>query len=126
MNLKPFDLEKALAGESVVTRDGQPIKIISANSDHPTHKVIGERIGDYRHYALRWTHDGTYNIGKDKISLDLFMAPVKRQEWGNIYSIEDSTEYAIGTSFSSEELAIKAGIASSKYIKTVLIREWEE
>lgn len=62
--MKPFDLEKALAGAPVVTRDGRPVYDIflgkHMESKGETYPVMGliddESIVDY------WTKDGTHNV----------------------------------------------------------------
>ena len=129
--MKPFDLQKALAGEPVVTRDGKGVTIFNIKSAHPTHPVIDERIGIVEHFALRWTKEGKYSTGSNDCGLDLFMAPVKRQEWVNIYLSRDAEcgKYRVGTDvFPSEGDAELIGRVApeNNFVKSVLIREWEE
>ena len=71
--MKPFNLERALAGDPVVTRDGRPVKIAGYNEEALTgQEVIGWLDG----VAYIWGKDGTL-CG----TTDLFMAPTERKEW---------------------------------------------
>lgn len=131
--MKPFDLEKALSGQPVITRDKMTITIFTACSSHLTHPVVGERVEIQDHFALRWTIEGRYGTGTDDSRLDLFMAPVKKQEWANIHYYLDKTRttgqgYTIDEGFESEEAARKhvERYGVPNYVKSVLIREWEE
>lgn len=76
-NLKPFDLEKALAGDPVVTRDGKSVSQITlfkgvAESYFP---LVSVHETGYYIYSLI---DGTQSSNSNSNSaLDLFMAPKK-------------------------------------------------
>ena len=81
--LKPFDLEKALKGEKVVTRDGRIAdrfhKFDELDSDSESiYAVVGGVVQSF------WG-SGAYNVSGDS-SFDLFMAPKERVVWANIYS----------------------------------------
>jgi len=121
--MKPFDLEAALAGEPVVTRDGRPVKIAGYNPDANENTRIIGWIGSCSYV---WYDKGSYWNGAtdDK---DLFMAEkpkIKKEGWVNIYPTNDPN-YSCFTSdcYLSEEDAeenIMNGI-----IATVKV-EWEE
>jgi hypothetical protein len=92
MKLKPFNLEAALKGEKVVTRDGREVTDIR---EFPTategYRVAAVLNGDIETF----TESGKYdNFGQT--SADLFMAPKERVVWANIYKngvwIEHKTE----------------------------------
>jgi hypothetical protein len=75
--MKPFDLEAALRGEPVITRDGRPVKIAGYNADAKEHSQI-----------LSWADGGTISSWVDgkyhssgESGNDLFMAPKERKEW---------------------------------------------
>lgn len=73
--MKPFDLEKALAGHPVVTRDGLPVKNFSdcngtINTLYPLEGVVQ---GLYR----TWSPTGRWDILRPS-ALDLFMAEEPR------------------------------------------------
>ena len=69
-----FDLEKALAGEKVITRDGQEVtqlvKFDVKDVDYPLLGVLSDNINS-------WQCSGRYNIDESEHALDLFMAPKK-------------------------------------------------
>ena len=61
--MKPFDLDKALAGARVVTRDGRPVKIAGYNPEFKeSARILGwigidsicswNSVGKYRNYEL--------------------------------------------------------------------------
>jgi hypothetical protein len=77
--MKPFNLERALAGEPVVTRDGRPVKIAGYNPDAKDGQNIAGWIGGV---LSEWYHNGTYTSQfLDTNQCDLFMAPTERKEW---------------------------------------------
>jgi len=73
-NMKPFNLEAALAGAPVCTRGGEPVTQLTpftVTSDHP---LVGVIEGEF----YRWTLDGRFPSYSPR---DLFMAPVKKTGW---------------------------------------------
>ena len=76
--MKPFNLEAALKGAKVVTRDGRPVKIAGYNEDSENlyWRLVGWIDGNPSWWSL---------LGKagavDQSSYDLFMAPTERKEW---------------------------------------------
>ena len=115
--MKPFDLEKALAGEPVVNGMDKKILKVAYNADAES---------DCRICA--WDEDGQaelyYENGRfDDISttkLDLFMAEkpkVKKEGWVNVYPDDDVFMYP-----SLEESEDAKG---SKRVACIKI-EWEE
>ena len=84
MNLKPFNLEKALMGDPVVTRDGKPVSEIVRLKTVPTSRSV-ICVVDGRAYATSETGKCyTYNT---ESANDLFMAPkiITKGVWLNIY-----------------------------------------
>lgn len=82
--MEAFDLQKALAGEPVITRDGRPVKIAGYNPDANNNSNVIGWVG--KEYQC-WYSNGWYLPTKGH-DLDLFMAPkpkVKREGWVNIY-----------------------------------------
>jgi hypothetical protein len=75
---KPFNLDEALAGKPVITRDGRPVKIAGYNEDaFDGKKVIGWVGKD----AEMWQESGQYYGSVYACNFDLFMAPTTRKEW---------------------------------------------
>ena len=77
-----FDLEKALAGEKVVTRDGREVTQIhkfDISDDNPIFGVISDKVFSY-------VDTGEYHHDKRESAHDLFMAPKKLSGFVNVYS----------------------------------------
>jgi hypothetical protein len=75
--MKPFNLERALAGDSVITRDGRKIINIAHFSNMIEPNLIWHIQGDI---GVNFSHANgkSYDDGTNS-SLDLFMAPVKKK-----------------------------------------------
>jgi hypothetical protein len=74
--LKPFNLELALSGASVVTRDGSPVTqlhVFSLPNDTRVAGVINTQV-------VLWPVTGRVN-SNGNTNYDLFMAPVKKTGW---------------------------------------------
>ena len=95
--MKPFDLEAAKAGAPIVTRDGRPAKFIAHVAEaHPSQRLL-VLIDGTVHTKFE---SGKYAASPAHVSdNDLFMAPVKRTVWINLY------EYGAATWFSTKEIA---------------------
>lgn len=119
--MKPFNLERALAGDPVVTRGGQEVTqlhLFSAiNCDYPLVGVVDNDI-------LAFTKEGYYRIGDKKSAFGLLMAPVKKEIWVNIYE-GGYTPFEVSSPFYSEADAVKA-VSGNGCIKTVKIHEYED
>ena len=74
---KPFNLQEALAGKPVVTRDGRKVKIGAYNHDADAYHVIGWIDG----FPEDWTKDGHYFHDERESDLNLFMAPETKDVW---------------------------------------------
>jgi hypothetical protein len=123
--MKPFDLEKALAGEPVITRAGRPAKIAGYSSDvRYEHRVLGWVDNQVR----GWYENGNYD-GISQHPTDLFMAEkpkVKKEGWVNVYNRPDaSLPPKLSNAYIDEASARKSAIKSDAYVDTVKI-EWEE
>ena len=89
--MKPFDLEAAKAGAPIVTRDGRPAKFIAhAAEAHPNQRLL---------VLIDGTVCTRFESGKHPYPLahvsdnDLFMVPVKRTVWANVYGYGGATWY---------------------------------
>ena len=84
--MKPFDLEKAKAGAPVITRNGCTARIICFDrADADNYPLVALlQLGGGIERVTTHTDQGRYckEPGND---YDLFMAPVKREGWLNIY-----------------------------------------
>ena len=91
--MKPFDLEAAKAGAPIVTRDGRPAKFIAhvAEAQPSQRLVVLIDGGVYTKFE-----SGGYSKSPAHVSPnDLFMAPVKRTVWANVYGYGGATWYDI-------------------------------
>lgn len=117
--MKPFNLEEALAGKPVVTRDGRPVKIGGYNPDGCLSVKL---IGWVGKNFCSWLPDGTSSCFPVDSCLDLFMASEKKKGWVNIYPGR-SNWMGIAHIFETEALAMNN--KAEGCIATVRI-EWEE
>lgn len=80
--MKPFNLEKALAGAPVQLRDGRKAKLIFKIPDElvfsgglrPEYPLLGfiyKRNGELHHTKEYWSLDGGYMLGSDEDELDI-------------------------------------------------------
>ena len=120
-NLKPFDLQAALAGKPVVTRDGQPVKIAGYNEDaQSNHHIVGWVDG----HLCAWDSSGKVSSNNKKEDEDdLFMAPEKREVWVCLYRLGDS--FGLGQSSTKRGAEAAAHGSKGEVITTVKIHEYE-
>ena len=112
MKLEKFNLQDALNGRPVVTRDGNPVKIAGYNTDaEEASKLCGWSCG----IVLSWTENGNYYVDED--SPDDLFHPVEEKQprtfWVNEYK-----KGAIGTTFFDNEKAAKYFSNDPDYITT--------
>jgi len=114
--MEPFNLERALAGEPVVTRDGRKVTQIHVFDVSEKYKVYGV-VSDK--YITCWDINGNYTHGLEESNHDLFMKPKVIEGWINVYQEGDS----IWTSCAheSEERAKQTIGKFATYIKTIKI-----
>jgi len=77
----PFNLEKALAGEKVVTRDGREVTQLHVFTAQQTQTLYGVMQGTVE----QWNCLGQYHAGENVHSTNLFMAPKKLSGFVNVY-----------------------------------------
>lgn len=78
--MKPFNLEAALAGDPVITRDGRDVKIAGYNLDAPYRNQIVGWVGNE---VYCWNFIGRYQ--GYETDTDIFMKPKKQIVWINLY-----------------------------------------
>jgi hypothetical protein len=124
--MKEFNLERALAGEPVITRNGKKVTQLHLfKNDELIQPLYGMVEGDDD--VFNWSTYGKYNFSK-QTSFDLFMAPEKRSCWVNVYqnSKLESIQIFAGDSYPNKETAIEHidniyFRQFSTYIKTIEI-----
>ena len=87
MKLKPFDLEAALQGAAVVTRDGREVnEVVYLKTRSGNLKVIAVIDGLINAYDT----SGKYYTSLEEGHVhDLFMKPTQVTKWVNIYKHDD-------------------------------------
>jgi hypothetical protein len=114
--MKKFNLEKALAGEPVVTRDGQKVTqltLFEINDQYPLRGVINMIL-------LRFPKEGIFDLSLKNHPLDLFMAPEKKSVWVNVYEKENG-EFELGMQHTTLQRATNNIRGNENYIKTIEI-----
>jgi hypothetical protein len=85
--MKAFNLEAALAGAKVVTRDGREVKIAGYNEKAAFREAL---VGWLEKEVMWWDKEGKYP-GEDMLHFDLFMAPTERKEF--VIRVVNPTNY---------------------------------
>lgn len=115
--MKPFDLEKALAGERVVTRSGLPVPEVKLFTTVPYHNPTLACVIQGNVVMLH--RDGRF--GRQSSSdhpWDLFMAPVTR--FVNVYQLGNEKPHMGRKVYETREEAIAGSKATSyKCITTI-------
>jgi len=119
MKLEKFNLEKALNGAKVVTRDGCEVTQLTkfeSNERNIIYGVIESNI-------FNWDIDGCVSYFDSKIKhLDIFIAVEPKSIWVNLYSTIDGG-IILGHCYKIKEDAEYDGKSNSSYIKTIEITE---
>jgi hypothetical protein len=120
--MKPFDLEKALAGEPVVTRDGKKVIDLYHFKLSTGEFPLVVNIEGKKALSTYTTRGKLTNAATDH-EYDLLMAPP--ETWVNVYYNKTTGVYgsSIGTTYPSEQMA-KAGITdleNGEYQTTIKI-----
>lgn len=89
MKLLPFDLQRALAGDKVVTRDGREVTQLFMLKLERSNELVGVVSGG----AFFWSCSGCYWESGRSSDLDLFMAPKTVKSWVNFYSEGDARAF---------------------------------
>lgn len=116
MNLLPFDLEKALAGHPVVTRDGREVtQLHKFEAEHQSQTLYGTMGG----CIWSWSDDGAYMKKEEQSPQDLFLKGEEpKKYWVNVY--DHGNGYSLGSVLLSEEDAHHNAFIRG-YIKTICI-----
>jgi hypothetical protein len=114
--MKPFDLEQALAGAPVCTREGKPVTQLTKFDLHEKGVVRLVGVTSGRHIE-RWYPNGSYEF-HDHSHVDLFMAPIIRTGWIARYSDGTTSQWV-----RESEKQIKEAHPSALSYHQI---EWEE
>lgn len=119
MKLSEFNLEKALAGANVVTRNGQQVVSIFCDKsdfdEYPVKFIVKLYTGDYMTGSA--TRDGIFN-SKEQTANDLFMVAKVKTYWGNVYKSESGRHW-VGELSTDEQVVKQCHVSSGNFIKTI-------
>jgi hypothetical protein len=118
MKLEKFNLQKALNGAKIVTRDGREVTQLTKfedAEDYPLGAVIEGKIQS-------WNIDGYYYI-EEESDTDLFLAVEMQSAWVNIYRHSNRIDMLISGTYKTKEVAIKNISEGWEYIKTIEITD---
>lgn len=124
MKTKPFNLEEALAGAKVVTRDGQEVSQLTFFKNVNTFPVFAVIDGEIEQFNI----DGKFLPYVNDISKeDLFLEVEVNKIYINVYLHEKNGLFVSPLSFKDRKTAIVNNNhlegANSKYLKTIEITE---
>jgi hypothetical protein len=119
--MEKFDLERALAGEPVCTRNGNEVTRLFLVDVDSKYKLVGV----VKKSLLRWTDKGYFLDITNKSENDLFMKPKENAIWVNVYKDNGTGELILGSAFKSEAQAkmVSAQPEHSEYVRTIKIVE---
>lgn len=113
MVIKPFNLERALAGDPVVTRENNPVTQLHSFETTDFFSIAGIYNGYMSNEQLGiWNKEGKFYRSSEDHANDLFMACRTVTKWVNIYRGVGIEKKAISLGMElmdSEELAIAHG-----------------
>jgi hypothetical protein len=118
MKLEKFNLEKALNGAKVVTRDGREVLEFTKFEnikDYPLVGVLDSQIQS-------WTIEGNYLDDCNELNADLFIEGKVKSVWINIYKSDKQNLLVSGT-YKTKETALNCILTSYHYIKTIEITD---
>lgn len=98
--MKPFNLEEAKSGKPCCTRDGRDIRIICFDVLGPQPILALHKYKEGDEGVYKFCIDGKYNLfpNEGDSCNDLFMKPVKKTYWVNVYKYDHKTNPTIYTS----------------------------
>lgn len=128
--LAPFDLEKALEGAEVVTRDGRPVTNltlfeVAEPGDYCLTGILDGKMDQWTRHGSYYRYSPALNTQQD-YNADLFMPvqPLVAEGWVNVYA--DGKKVWFGAICTSEEDANtlrKECNASRVWVRTIHIKE---
>jgi hypothetical protein len=119
--MEKFNLERALAGEPVITREGKEVTQLTYFKEaREQYNLVGLMEG----VVCTWNEKGTSILGHETSS-DLFMKPKENAIWVNVYK-NSFGKILLGSNWETEEEAIRFKDDDSLnegYLKTIKITE---
>lgn len=124
-NYKPFDLQAAIAGKPIQTKNGKLVKFGGYNpeANPDAQLLIWVKSGNNWVIGTRYFNGKNYETSDSEG--DLVMAPEKKEGWVCIYRKQDGFTYVANAIYKTEEEALERKLNNSEIISTSRI-EWEE
>lgn len=118
--MKPFDIELAKANHPVQTRDGRAVRILCYDRKHDDYPIVAlvENPDFKDEDTEEFTISGKYDTQVLRSEKDLFMAPIKKEGWINIYNTKE-----VGCIYDTKEEAIENANTGLELKATIKI-EW--
>lgn len=119
--MKPFNLQEALEGKPIVTRDGRKVldfhyfKDINSDENYCICAVIENEASIYT-FAI----DGRFMFIRGQNPQDLFMYEEPKTYYANVYRYSDDV-VQISNGILSKEQMVKMGESNKNYLKTIEI-----
>lgn len=123
--MKRFNLEEAIAGKPVVTRNGHPVRILCVDRRGMEFPIIALMDTGTQEIVMAYTKEGCRVYNNSISENDLVMASEKKEGWVNLYITENSFAEVDTVIYESEERALLNKDTDKQYISTVKIN-WEE
>jgi hypothetical protein len=118
MELEKFDLERALAGEPVITRDSKEVTQLTLfkvkNTSYPLHGVLDNLL-------YKWTEDGKFFSGGENHEADLFMKPKIVEKFYNVYYNKEQNYLLLAGTYETKAEAKEIGKTADHYVKTIRV-----
>src|ERR1700761_2820040 len=112
-NLREFNLEEAVKGAPLVTRDGRKVTEFKYFETHVTGNCIAVIDG------LMYDYDMNGKAIGNAISFDLFLAPRIIERWQNVYLYPESSNRPFSRHYNSKKTADEfASSIRTHYLKT--------
>lgn len=124
--MKPFNLQEAMAGKPVQTRDGREVTQLKFFEDVNINLIVGVVAKN----IWTWNMKGQSDSLSGKSKNDLFMVFEKKVVWANVYQNHD--DIYLGSTFSTKAIAIESKALTKDgptyYIKTIEITNepWQQ
>ncbi len=99
--MKPFNLNEALAGHPVVTRDGRKVTQLHLFDVSSSYCLCGVVDGEIRSFTKKGYH--SLLKSKDASDYDLFMDSINLEKWINVYKDRCSGELFVGQKIYNSE-----------------------
>ena len=116
MKLEKFDLEKALNGAKVVTRDGREVSQLAKFECVDEYPIVGVLDS----FICVWTIKGEFEYG-DKCDEDLFLESKVRRAWLNVYG--NGRDILTSGCYRTKQVALNNISEDYEYIKTIEITD---